>query len=899
MTSVSSKNKSWNLFPIGGGKPLRTGSTYSPDNKYFIQPFNSSLKVYYISTRQCVKTIPNLELDTLVASRIDPLQPNLLWVFKSTGEFSIINWKDRAFDDSGSVVVYESGKLSTLENLNDIIDFRFNYSLNSYEIMTICGKSSQKSHSSGHKKTLNKVLIKVNEKINNNQAVAFKDIDIENSVQIQELISIKKVLMFAKSLDSRCMVFLTESSSDNNSGQMLELKVVELKSFNIHNEQSHLLQKKSTVTALSISNNKLVAIGLYSGVVEVLYNFVAASSDNSNNSKILRWHMNPVGALNFTKDSNYLLTGGQEKVLVFWQIASDKLQFLPRLNGNISQISTNYFPPDNDSTKNNDGIDYYTLVLDIPSSQNNDFDVLVLNSIELTSRLSITSLKLNTKNPVASLNKEKKRLLTGNGDDKLPKILKIQKDYTLSGSSEINSVDKNLYMLSGSEIQSFSLLKNEQMSSLNVVPKISIGKVKTELNLTDPKVNLFKFTEDGEWLITVDEYETPSVDNLITKGEVSYSLKFWKRTNDAEGKNSSENHHWELATKIVDPHGANVKILEIVTAPSGYFKGTAFLTADAKGGIRLWRPQQPKLSYNIAKANKLQPTAWTLRKFITSLISGHAENVSVAWSEDSTLILMSLGNNIYKIPLSNFDNWSYLTYNKQLVNSKNINCIKLINNDSNLLVFSDEFLLNYNLINDKVVYEYKVDGNKLDINEKLVSFDPINKRFTVGFNYFETKGSEINESSAVLVFDYHQPKPTGLTKYNHYISAVKWLPGTENFIILDTTHKISLLDYTSLSSHVPSLVTILSGSKSETADNFAEEMVSLVQTSKPISFAKPSGHANNNNNDDDDDVDMIDDDNDKFWYGKRINNHTFESVLNNNLENMDMEDLFNSIVECI
>ena len=45
------------------------------------------------------------------------------------------------------------------------------------------------------------------------------------------------------------------------------------------------------------------------------------------------WHQQAVGALAFTPDAAYLLSGGAEAVLVLWQLASGTKQFLPRLGG--------------------------------------------------------------------------------------------------------------------------------------------------------------------------------------------------------------------------------------------------------------------------------------------------------------------------------------------------------------------------------------------------------------------------------------------------------------------------------------------------------------------------------------------------------------------------------------
>jgi NET1-associated nuclear protein 1 (U3 small nucleolar RNA-associated protein 17) len=53
----------------------------------------------------------------------------------------------------------------------------------------------------------------------------------------------------------------------------------------------------------------------------------------------VHWHAHPVGAVAFSIDGTYLLSGGQEAVLVIWDVASGRRAYLPRLGGGIIGIS--------------------------------------------------------------------------------------------------------------------------------------------------------------------------------------------------------------------------------------------------------------------------------------------------------------------------------------------------------------------------------------------------------------------------------------------------------------------------------------------------------------------------------------------------------------------------------
>jgi NET1-associated nuclear protein 1 (U3 small nucleolar RNA-associated protein 17) len=53
----------------------------------------------------------------------------------------------------------------------------------------------------------------------------------------------------------------------------------------------------------------------------------------------LHWHAHSVSALEFTPNGAYLLSGGEEAVLVIWQIHSGKREFVPRVGGPIHSVT--------------------------------------------------------------------------------------------------------------------------------------------------------------------------------------------------------------------------------------------------------------------------------------------------------------------------------------------------------------------------------------------------------------------------------------------------------------------------------------------------------------------------------------------------------------------------------
>lgn len=53
----------------------------------------------------------------------------------------------------------------------------------------------------------------------------------------------------------------------------------------------------------------------------------------------LHWHAHAVASLAFTPNGAYLLSGGEESVLVIWQLHTGKKEFVPRVGAPISTIA--------------------------------------------------------------------------------------------------------------------------------------------------------------------------------------------------------------------------------------------------------------------------------------------------------------------------------------------------------------------------------------------------------------------------------------------------------------------------------------------------------------------------------------------------------------------------------
>ena len=78
-------------------------------------------------------------------------------------------------------------------------------------------------------------------------------------------------------------------------------------------------------------------IRLHYGAMEEESNARIVESTTS----VLHWHAHAVTALSFTPNGAYLLSGGQEAVLVLWQLHTGHQEYVPRLGAPINSITVN------------------------------------------------------------------------------------------------------------------------------------------------------------------------------------------------------------------------------------------------------------------------------------------------------------------------------------------------------------------------------------------------------------------------------------------------------------------------------------------------------------------------------------------------------------------------------
>ncbi|OAQ26127.1 WD40 repeat-like protein [Linnemannia elongata AG-77] len=239
----------------------------------------------------------------------------------------------------------------------------------------------------------------------------------------------------------------------------------------------------------------------------------------------MHWHAHKVASLAFTSDGNYLLSGGEESVLVIWQVSTGHKQFLPRLGSEIKHITIS---PDDA----------------LYAMGHQDNSVNVIRAVDLKIKNSIQGLKLSHTDPINN------PLLTG---------LVVE---PRNGHVVLNGLPGTL--------QFYDPIKDQHIMELEVFPRNKVSRT-YEKEIVAPRVMHVAFSNDksGRWMVTVD-----GRDDKTTTPELY--IKFWEYDDDSHtyvlNTRVDSPHKKEVTSCIFNPRQGNQSPMVVTTSLDGTFK---------------------------------------------------------------------------------------------------------------------------------------------------------------------------------------------------------------------------------------------------------------------------------------------------------------------------------------
>ncbi|KAK9462334.1 uncharacterized protein V1516DRAFT_670002 [Lipomyces oligophaga] len=815
--ATRAEKRNWTISQPLGGPLVNVAPVFSADHKYLTVLTAIESRLYAFPSQKCVARMPIAEayfaVDLVLDSTAQPTKDGypVLWLAMRNGALLRIDWSTQA--SPLKLDLSEFG-ISRIHRIIDVLD------------------QSKKF-----------LLATANPFIDSN--ILINEIQLtENIPLVKELGKFKDVCLFAISHSRSHIVVYSPKSKTSG----FELNVCKIDGSSFELASIKTTKRASTV---AVSDNGVVALGFLNGSIELHYPCLSDSlSYKSNearkgfNVRTLKWHLSLVRALAFSLDGEYLLSGGNEKVLLFWQLDTGAVQFLPRLPGPITNIVV-------DRTSTN-----YALCV----GDNND-DIILFSATDLDARLQVAGVKAchssvpplalsqATLDPVEILTSSSLKLLN------LVKHVVESEDYALKLSNEapwdvpnysIYPTTVQLYSPPGqlarpklyfyfpteknAQIQIYDAFNCEQVAMHAVARTLQTGKVLFEEAIEDPHITQLQISAGNDWMATVDELYTPPIDGLLSEEDMTVTLKFWLcRLAVSSSEQDQSGVSWNLITKIVNPHGPNVAVKVMSAAPLSYHKGMAFATACSGGGLRLWRPRFPRLRNRQIEWSARHVIAPSYSKAISRSSStfsiaddGSDGEVLLAWSPDGSIILLTQGSSIHvvSVPVSGSTDFSIVKTISGYFESS-IRSISMLG--PSVVVLTSCRLSVYNVIGSAIEWSTAV-GYTTSGSSSLMVTGAGNSYIALAINHvaFPPVSTLPIIAANVYVFTKNSPVPLYAAVHTRPISTIHAIPptslGADGFIFVDTDNMIYTLTAPSTADSQPIQKAVLSTTRASELD---------------------------------------------------------------------------------
>ncbi|EPY52574.1 U3 snoRNP-associated protein Nan1 [Schizosaccharomyces cryophilus OY26] len=309
----------------------------------------------------------------------------------------------------------------------------------------------------------------------------------------------------------------------------------------------HKFNQPQALTHISVHETK-VAVADNEGRIHVFSDF---TSSRVSGPRIMHWHANPLGGLTWALDGEYLVSGGQEGVLVLWTLETSHRQFLPRLGSSIDSISVSH------------NSDSYALHL-------GDNSLTVIKAVDLTEQIHVRGIHHMIPGPSDKMTSEDDRKAIG----ELFKFSTVNRrgELMLLSSSCFNG---HFVALQQYDLKADACIRNFEVArySYGSVSKTAAASPANETGYISSIA--VACSNDDSYIATLDCWTTNTVDQQQRKIKQT-ALKFWQFDTVAKT--------WKLMTRIDQPHDNNQDVLGLISTTTG----NKFVTLGTDATLRVW-----------------------------------------------------------------------------------------------------------------------------------------------------------------------------------------------------------------------------------------------------------------------------------------------------------------------
>ncbi|THH10974.1 hypothetical protein EW145_g971 [Phellinidium pouzarii] len=266
--------------------------------------------------------------------------------------------------------------------------------------------------------------------------------------------------------------------------------------------------------------------------------FNASGSEKRAQTTIMHWHAHAVSSLAFTPNGAYLLSGGEESVLVIWQLHTGRREFVPRLGSPILTIAIRI-------SKDNEEEYLMGLV---------DGSYMFISAGSLTVNRVISRIRLDPKG------------IGRPPHTPVPLAIHTQAATLILPASHPSS------------LQIYSPGTATLLSELEVAPSNRVSR-RDEKQIEASRVDFVVVSSSGEWMATIDKQENDE------EFSAEVYMKIWQWTSST----------WVLNTRIDRPHGqSNIVAIDFSPQADNTYEDPLLMTIGLDGNVKIWSVRSVK-----------------------------------------------------------------------------------------------------------------------------------------------------------------------------------------------------------------------------------------------------------------------------------------------------------------
>ncbi|KAI0199785.1 hypothetical protein F4808DRAFT_199902 [Astrocystis sublimbata] len=773
----------WKVSKPIGGRMLDIDPILTDDEKHMILAYNTSLQVYSAPESLLLRKIQlplkhtNGRRDQIAAVCPSPTSPNLLWVASHGGLIWLLDWTT----GTGS----EAHIFLDCDRLHDMFVDQVKIGKHARDVLYASARKEDAWHIIAH--DMDQLEVKESKTIFSCPSV-IQSLRIAQHGQTFAAYAERDVILgyrkqeAAANFDDLTHEVVTLDASDEIT--CLDLQVTS----RVH------LTRKSLREASDVPVMDLV-IGCARGAVFIYHDLIpqirmlntTKGHHNAIQPRKYHWHRKAVHAVKWSRDGNYVLSGGSESTLVLWQLDTQKKDFLPHLSASIENIVVSKHGAS------------YALHLD-------DNSAIVLSTAEMKPITYVTGIQaMLTPRPIS-----KDNIVKSVGQYPPDRLTNIPATISPSNPSQmllcVGNGQQLSYSASGPSMPLMQVLDLTTMQSvsrqaLTRTNPTDVAVTSSGHPITEPRVTGMKFSHNGRWLVTTDEWQPPSRDNSTLDGPVlerkeSY-LKFWSVSEEDQGL--------ELMTRIDAPHrsGEVESLFDLAADPNS----DRFATIGGDGITRLWQPTIRQRDGVLIKGKKgRQLYSWGCSQAISLYGNETTGNVdvsdesfrgsgAVAFSEDgSVLVCAAVHKHGAIVQVIDTESGEIRCSLDGLIKG-DVQGISIVS--TNLVVLSDTLMV-YDLVLDELRYGVQLSKAKGSDEEEAhgpgaalmthLATDFQTGRFAVAVSRARQGSSKVRSELAIFSPDACEPELT--TSVSNPIVSLVSSVESSGFLILDSAAQL-------------------------------------------------------------------------------------------------------------